>query len=102
MKEKKKTNKERENEAAKAFNAKRVSGSGAPPFSKKEDLYNSSFLFQHKETTLGSHTITRYALQALRHHAIDEGLEPAYVIQWGEPEGTWVMVEKRIFDELNS
>lgn len=101
MKNRKKTNKEREDEAAKRFKAKRVSGSGAPVFSKKEDLWNERFLFQHKETSQGSHSITRRALRNLRQNAIDNGLEAAYIVNWGEELGEWVMVEKVIFDELN-
>lgn len=92
------TTKEREQKAAKRFEAKAQPASGATPWAK-EDMKSDHFLFQHKEVRKGtqSHSVKRKDFRELHRNAVDEGLEPAYVIDF-EGEREWVCVPKEVFD----
>lgn len=85
---------------AKELGARRQPNSGATPWAK-EDMKDEYFLYQHKEIfTAKSHSVKIADLEELRHNAIDEGLDPCYVIEYDGKR--WYMVSEKDFVELKA
>lgn len=79
---------------------KRVAASGATPWSK-EDARDELFLYQHKWVgeAQKSHGVKFEDLEKLRHHAIDDGLIPTYVIE-RENGRLYFLIEEQQFNEF--
>lgn len=93
------TTKKRENRVAKELGAQAQPASGATPWAK-EDMKDEHFLYQHKqlEDDTKGHRVTVKDLEALRHHAIDDGLEPCYIIEYQGKR--WYMISDYDFNIL--
>lgn len=100
MSSKSETTAKREKKAAKRYNADRVPGSGNQPW-WKEDLKGTNFLYQHKfiESGTKSHRVKREDLEQLRHNAIDEGVEPAYIIDFEDSDNDYIIITKDLFQQ---
>lgn len=73
-----------------------MAASGATPWAK-EDMKDEHFLYQHKQMTK-THTVKKADLEELRRNAIDEELDPCYIIEY---EGRrWFMVDQEMWDHL--
>lgn len=62
-------------------------------------MKDKCFLYQHKELlTAKSHTVKKQDLEDLRQNAIDEGLEPVYIIEYQGKR--WFMISEPLFEEV--
>jgi hypothetical protein len=98
--------KESEKRIAKASGARLTPNSGATRGSKG-DMRKGDFLIESKSTIHGSISIDQGWLVKINHEALCCGLKPALTVSFVLPDGKpqpgtseWVMVPRRVFDEL--
>src|SRR5678809_460030 len=91
------TTTKRETRVAKAVGGKRVAGSGSTPWAK-EDVRTDHWLIQHKHTDGASIAVKGRDLINLRNNAIDAGLNPVMMLEYGRTN--YYVIDEEMFREL--